>query len=53
MNDFFNYLKTFLPNMSAEAYLVIQGDIYDIPKYMVQKATEEEFLVIYLLNQEL
>lgn len=40
MNDFFKYLKTFLPNRSVEAYLVIQGDIYDIPKYMVQKATE-------------
>lgn len=40
MYDFFKYLKTFLPNRSVEAYLVIQGDIYDIPKYMVQKATE-------------
>lgn len=40
MNDFFKYLKTFLPDRSTEAYLVIQGDIYDIPKYMVQKATE-------------
>lgn len=40
MNDFFKYLKIFLPNESPEAYLVIQGDIYDIPKYMVQKATE-------------
>lgn len=40
MNDFFNYLNTFLPNRSTEAYLVIQGDIYDIPKYMVQKATK-------------
>ena len=40
MNDFFKYLKTFLPDMSAEAYLVIQGDIYDIPKYMAQKVTE-------------
>ena len=40
MNAFFKYLKTFLPDRSAEAYLVIQGDIYDIPKYMVQKATE-------------
>lgn len=40
MNDFFKYLKIFLPNRSSEAYLVIQGDIYDIPKYMVQKATE-------------
>ena len=40
MNDFFKYLKIFLPDRSAEAYLVIQGDIYDIPKYMVQKATE-------------
>ena len=39
MNNLFKYLKTFLPNRSAEAYLVIQGDIYDIPKYMVQKAT--------------
>ena len=43
INDFFNYLKTFLPNSSAEAYLVIQGDIYDIPKYMVQKTTEGVF----------
>ena len=43
MNEFFNYLKTFLPNRSAEAYLVIQGDIYDIPKYMVQKTTEGVF----------
>ena len=40
MNYFFKYLKIFLPNSSTEAYLVIQGDIYDIPKYMVQKATE-------------
>ena len=40
MNDFFKYLKIFLPDRSPEAYLVIQGDIYDIPKYMVQKATE-------------
>ena len=40
MNDFFKYLRTFLPNRSSEAYLVIQGNIYDIPKYMVQKATE-------------
>lgn len=40
MNDFFKYLKIFLPNEFPEAYLVIQGDIYDIPKYMVQKATE-------------
>lgn len=40
MNDFFKYLKTFLPDRSTEAYLVIQGDIYDIPKYMVQEATE-------------
>ena len=40
MNDFIKYLKIFLPNKSPEAYLVIQGDIYDIPKYMVQKATE-------------
>ena len=39
INDFVNYLKTFLPNRSAEAYLVIQGNIYDIPKYMVQKTT--------------
>ena len=40
MNDFFKYLKIFLPNSSPEAYLVIQGDIYDIPKYIVQEATE-------------
>ena len=40
MNDFFKYLKTFLPKKCLEAYLVIQGDIYNIPKYMVQKATE-------------
>ena len=40
MKGVFKYLKIFLPNKSAEAYLVIQGDIYDIPKYMVQKATE-------------
>ena len=40
MNDFFKYLKIFLPNSSPEAYLVIQGDIYDIPKYIVQQATE-------------
>lgn len=40
MNDFFKYLKIFLPEKSAEAYLVIQGDIYDIYKYTVQEVTE-------------
>ena len=40
MEDFFKYLKIFLPDKHLEAYLVIQGDIYDIPKYMVQKATQ-------------
>ena len=43
MNDFFKYLKTFLPEKSAEAYLVIQGDIYDIPKYLVQKQSNGIF----------
>ena len=47
MNDFFKYLKIFLPNRSSEAYLVIQGDIYDIPKYMVQKATEGSLSSIF------
>ena len=47
MNDFFKYLKIFLPNRSPEAYLVIQGDIYDIPKYMVQKATEGSLSSIF------
>ena len=40
MDDLFKYLKIFLPDKYLEAYLVIQGDIYDIPKYMVQKATQ-------------
>lgn len=48
MNDLFNYLKTFLPNRSAEAYLVIQGDIYDIPKYMVQKAIEGDLSSLFV-----
>ena len=40
MDDLFKYLKIFLPDKHLEAYLVIQGDIYDIPKYMVQKAIQ-------------
>lgn len=47
LNDFFKYLKIFLPNRSSEAYLVIQGDIYDIPKYMIQKATEGSLSSIF------
>ena len=47
MNDFFKYLKIFLPEKSAEAYLVIQGDIYDIPKYMVQEATQGSICNIF------
>ena len=37
MNNLFEYLKIFLPNKSSKAYLVIQGDIYDIPKYLLNK----------------
>lgn len=48
MNDFFKYLKIFLLDRSTEAYLVIQGDIYDIPKYMVQKATKEGFSNLFV-----
>ena len=48
MNDLFKYLKIFLPNSSPEAYLVIQGDIYDIPKYMVQKATEGSLSSLFI-----
>ena len=47
INDFFKYLKIFLPEKYAEAYLVIQGDIYDIPKYMVQEATQGSLSSIF------
>ena len=40
MNEFFNYLKIFVSKKYPEAYLVIQGDIYDIPKYIVQEAAQ-------------
>ena len=48
MNDLIKYLKIFLPDRSPEAYLVIQGDIYDIPKYMVQKATEGNLSSLFI-----
>ena len=38
-----NYLEAFLKDSLKVGYLVIQGDIYDIPKYLVQKQSNGIF----------
>ena len=37
VNDLSKYLKQFLTSNSLIGYLVIQGDIYEIPKYLLNK----------------
>jgi len=37
INDLSKYLKQFLTSNSLIVYLVIQGDIYEIPKYLLNK----------------